>query len=277
MEVAPGMTEQEYKNVYHRSSNNGENHKDGKNRRYIILRPDQIEQVVTDCIGEILAKEESYQGKGSGWSLERVDRIDVSCLKYQPTGGASYIPTQPEIASRKATINVKKEDNLCFIYSILAKLYPAESNAHRVSKYVEYLDKINCSGLEMPMKLKNIKQFEKLNLWLSIMVYQINEDEKTVRPVYVSTNKSGKEIGIDEDTNEEIKHYILITDLNKVLFRSTKYEHKKSFCRYCIMPVAAEELAEHKLKCIMVSVSNVSWRRCLRKVATLNSGIFIKR
>ena len=39
-------------------------------------------------------------------------------------------------------------------------------------------------------------------------------------------------------TEGENKHYVLIKDFNKLMFRQTKHEHRKHFCMYKIVKLA---------------------------------------
>ena len=89
----------------------------------------------------------------------------VTVYNYNPARGRSYIPTPPVLASKKAIVNVQNTDNKCFMWSILAALYPPETNAQRVLKYREHVGKINCDMLEFPVKhtSSKISQFEDVN------------------------------------------------------------------------------------------------------------------
>lgn len=42
-------------------------------------------------------------------------------------------------------------------------LYPAIKNPHKVSKYVPYADKLDFTGIQFPVQIKDIEKFEKQN------------------------------------------------------------------------------------------------------------------
>ena len=55
-------------------------------------------------------------------------------------------------------------------------------------------------------------------------------------------------------TEGENKHYVLIKDFNKFMFRKNKHEHKKHFCMYCLQCFSREDvLTEHKNNCISIN------------------------
>src|SRR6266536_5616633 len=55
---------------------------------------------------------------GSGWSVEEMTRHFITIAKYKPLAARSYIPLPGGIQNKKATINIKNEDNKCFMYCL---------------------------------------------------------------------------------------------------------------------------------------------------------------
>ena len=45
-------------------------------------------------------------------------------------------------------LNIQNDDKYCFIWSILAYLYPSFSNPQRVSNYKHHFDKLNIQGFD---------------------------------------------------------------------------------------------------------------------------------
>ena len=66
-------------------------------------------------------------------------------------------------------LSVKNQDDLCFLYAILALKYPQERNAERPTKYAKYMKEFNITGFEFPLKLEDIVKFEELNPGISVM------------------------------------------------------------------------------------------------------------
>ena len=61
----------------------------------------------------------------------------VSHSKYKPIRGGSWIDLPDWIKNKKACINIKNEDEMCFKWCILAALHPVESKSkpERISHY----------------------------------------------------------------------------------------------------------------------------------------------
>jgi len=52
---------------------------------------------------------DQFTRRGSGYTLERINQLSVTCIKFRPLGAAgSYIPTPAWIKNKRAVINVKK-------------------------------------------------------------------------------------------------------------------------------------------------------------------------
>jgi hypothetical protein len=138
-------------------------------------------------IEQLLSKLDDFNRRGSGWQLGLIKNCTVSTAKYRPLVGSSYIRTPSLIENRHAVVNVKNlNDNLCFVWSVLAHLHPAEHNPARVTNYEQYLHEINVTGLEFPLSIRHIPKFESLNPTICITVLAFDEDEKDFIPLYVS-------------------------------------------------------------------------------------------
>lgn len=71
---------------------------------------------------------------------------------------------------------------MCFLYSILAKLFPVAANSHLASKYDRYLAKLEYDLLKFPVTIEQIPKFERLNN-LQINVYGCSSE---LYPIYKS-------------------------------------------------------------------------------------------
>ena len=77
----------------------------------------------------------------------------------------------------KIVINIKNDDNNCFIYSVLCGYLDIcdKSNPERVSQYANHLKLFKYEEKDMPMKIDKIMHFEKRNQ-LRINVFGIEEN-----------------------------------------------------------------------------------------------------
>ena len=128
-------------------------------------------------------------------------------------------------------VNIKNEDNQCFLWSILAALHPVECNNNRCKKYEKFLPELNTKGIEMPMKLDDITKFERLNN-LCINVYGVEEHGSTVSPLHISPTPTEKPINLLLIIGKERDHYTTIKSLNRLLGSGKK--QAKKFCPFCL-------------------------------------------
>ena len=167
-------------------------------------------------------------------------------FKYSPIGG-SYIPTPKSIVNKKAIINVKNNDENCFLYSILAHIKKFTQNPERVNKYKKHLHELRTDDIDMPMKLEDISKFEKLNN-LCINVYCIEEydGENRLNPIRISKeNRNLIPINLLLIIGKDHNHYTYIKNFNRLLRSGT---NTKSFCPYCCYSFLNNYNGEEKLK-----------------------------
>ena len=56
-----------------------------------------------------------FQKRDSGWTLRSIFNITVSIKKLQPLHAGSYIELSKVIQNKKACVNVKNNDDKCFM------------------------------------------------------------------------------------------------------------------------------------------------------------------
>ena len=113
----------------------------------------------------------------------------------------------------KSVLNIQSPDNKCFLYCVLAKLFPVEpKNAGRYTKYLDNMEKINMGKVQFPVKVSDIGKIEELN-HLSISVFEWSLEDKCVYPL-----KHGSGIGEQIDLlyiqDDDTAHYMLIKNFN---------------------------------------------------------------
>ena len=82
---------------------------------------DDIYIIMTE---RILEKMATYQSGGSGWRLYSIIELELHTTRYNPLRGETWIPLPKELANKKAIINIKNEDNKCFLWCVLRALNP---------------------------------------------------------------------------------------------------------------------------------------------------------
>ena len=215
---------------------------------------------MTDEIEEEIQKVENAEG--SGYTFVKVIKLVLHVTRWEPLYGSSYIPLDPYLANKKAIINMKNEDDKCFMWCVLRALYPKDKNAERIDKDLKSKqDIINMNGIHYPVSLNGIKRFEDLNPNISISVLGYNKEEGGVLPLQIS-----KHTGCEYDIvllllkeavtgeNGEIKektHYTLVKN-KSALITSQKNNHKgkRHVCLNCFNSFnILESLNKHKEYC----------------------------
>ena len=110
--------------------------------------------------------------------------LDLHTVKYEPLGGASYILLPAFLAAKKATINLKNEDDECFKWAITRVLHPVENLPERIDRALRETSKVlNWEGLKFSVNLSDINKFESHNSLISVNVFGY---EKLVYPLRIS-------------------------------------------------------------------------------------------
>ena len=81
---------------------------------------------------DLFTKFDEQERQGSGWYLSKIIHIEVHTATLLPLAASSYIELPKKVKRTEAVINIKNEDNMCFIWSVLAHLHPMTENPNRV-------------------------------------------------------------------------------------------------------------------------------------------------
>ncbi|EDO44031.1 predicted protein [Nematostella vectensis] len=81
----------------------------------IVTESTDLSDLFDTMTNYLLGLVELFQKQGSGWQFDQVEYFDINIDPFEPLSGSSYIPLPPKLASKKAIINVKNEnDHECF-------------------------------------------------------------------------------------------------------------------------------------------------------------------
>ena len=228
----------------------------------LVLEGTDTSELYDDMANEILGELQKVDNsEGSGWVFLGVEKLVLHITKWEPIYGSSYMPLDPYLANKKAIINMKNEDDKCFMWCVLRALYPKNDHPERIDKDLKSKqDIINMKGICYPVSLKAIDHFEHLNPNISISVLGYNKEDR-VFPLRIS-----KYTGCDYDIvllllkeaekgeNGEIKektHYTLVKN-KSALIASQKNNHKgkRHLCLNCFNSFnTSESLNKHKEYC----------------------------
>ena len=216
-----------------------------------ILNEEDIETVLHEANEEIINKVGNWISEGSGWTIDEVIHHYLNIIKYMPLHGSSYIELPEGLRNRKALVNIKNNDTLCFMWCHLAYLFPADQNPNRVSKYKPYTGNVFYEGIKFPVTLDQIPKIEDRNdIRFNIFGYE----NETIYPLYISKKNYEPLCEMLLINEGEKSHYVWIKDFNKLMFRQTKYEGRKHFCRYCLQCFSKDDvLQKHIPNCLVIN------------------------
>ncbi|CAD6203757.1 GSCOCG00012667001-RA-CDS, partial [Cotesia congregata] len=141
-----------------------------------------------------MRKVDELQENQSGWSLSETLNLAVNISRYTPlqAGISTFVAVPEDIRRTEGVVNIINKDHYCFLWCVVAALYPVKAHRNLPSSYPYPSSVLDHTGITFPMELKNIPSFEKMND-LRINVYGIEpkeneEDPSVIVPLYLSSN-----------------------------------------------------------------------------------------
>ena len=216
------------------------------------LKSTNVRKLIKLNVKKIIEDLEKYQNNGSGWYFKEVLKLEIHTSDFNPMNGSSYLPLPDWILNKNAIINIKNKDDKCFFCCILRYLYPKKIKPERLTDLKKYEHSLNTEGINFPMNLKHISQFEKLNPTIpGINVFSVN-DNKKIYPLRMAEKDCQNTIDLFFYEEDGVSHYSLIknfTGLVKTQITSSKngtvFICKKCFTHY----TKYELLQKHILYC----------------------------
>ena len=153
----------------------------------LVNETDDIAKRLINSFLNNYQKEELIMKNGSNFIFESVGLLFYHIHKTRLKRGNSHIKSPEWIASKKAIINPKNEDDKCFKYSIIVALNQKEfknhperlSNTHHFFSY-DY----NWEDIEYPARIKDWKKIEKNNETVALNILQVPHDEIKITHAY---------------------------------------------------------------------------------------------
>ena len=182
-----------------------------------------------------------YQKRGSGWRLHSVLELEIFITKYRPINGKSYKPLPKAIVNKKAIINMQNDDDQCFKWATARALNPVDKNPERITKILKMqAEKLNWNDVEFPMKVKDIRKFEKANE-INVNVYSYDDETKKVYALRLSKTNNTECINLflyDE-------HYSAVKDLSRLISTQLSMKKQKKYiCTRCLNAFGSPEILQ---------------------------------
>ena len=212
---------------------------------------DEEHQTASDRLKDLL---DVFQGEGSGFTLKSVQECTVNVASYDVIGGSSFIELPAYIKNKKATVNIKNDDEKCFLYSLsYVRKPPNSDNPNRAFHYKKDLQNFNSDGLKFPLPIKQIPKFENRNEDFSVNVFAVDEEKIKCRenkvnlfPVHTTTHRNRKyHANLLLIRSGEQSHYVVIKSLSKLLKGRVENGGQNYFiCEYCLYSFSTEILLQ---------------------------------
>ena len=224
-----------------------------------ITESTDLYEVYQEMINEIEEEiQKVEQTEGSGWVFVEVENLTLHTVIWDPLNAGSYIDLPKELKDKKALINMKNEDDKCFMWCVLRALNPKDDHSERIDKDLKSKqDTLNMEGIDYPVNFRGIDRFEKQNPNISISILGYSKEEK-VYPLKISKYTKGKkEDGRKYDItllllkDGENSHYCIVKNISALLSKQlNKRKSKFYFCLNCLNGYDDEEkLNKHKEYC----------------------------
>ena len=219
-------------------------------KSFEILTENDIESALTNIKKNIDSNFEKLS-KNSRDQFLCFKKLEINIFKYQALKkrGGSYIEL-PKSLQRQGLINIRNEDNYCFIWSYIRYLNPVNKNPNRITKsdkdlFNNIYEKLKYFDFPLKINKNNIKKIENI-LEVNICILSADENNNVI-PMFSSENNYKNDINLFYYKD----HICLIKDLNKYLHRNNKNNNKKYFCVRCLNSFISEEnLNNHKKLCL---------------------------
>ena len=125
-----------------------------------------ISDLIKCMLAHMKKQVENPQMSESGFSLDKIMHLHINFHRLALTRGSSYIELPKWLKSKKAVINPQSKDEAFFKWAIIAALHLEKIKHHpeRISLLRPYENQYNWEGLEFPLSINKIDQFEKITL-----------------------------------------------------------------------------------------------------------------
>jgi len=102
-------------------------------------------------ITRILDEMDEFNERGSGWTIVRIEGVELNILRYQPLGASKYLPLPNALQGKRSLINVVNRDHRCFLWAYLALKHHGDVlDAEQPLSYHEWTHELKMEGLEYP-------------------------------------------------------------------------------------------------------------------------------
>ena len=191
--------------------------------------------------------------RGSEFIFDSVDLLYYNLQKISLNRkGSSYIDSPKWPISKKATINPKNNDNICFQYALtVALIYQnIKKDLQRTSKIKPFINQYNWK--EVDRKRKDWKKFELNNKSIALNILFVPYNTEKIRLAYKSKYnfKCENQVILLMITDGKKWHYLVVKSLSASLRGITSNHFGDFYCLNCFHSYnTKEKLKKHEKVC----------------------------
>ncbi|KAK3107584.1 hypothetical protein FSP39_017789 [Pinctada imbricata] len=229
-----------------------------RSKMAIVLDHNKFEEHdLNEGMQKIFASFDEYIRRGSSWTLKKILKCEVYTVKYAPVGASRYFQLPNVLSNTRSIININNSDEKCFLWSILASLYPSDHNSHRVTHYVQYEDSLDMIGIDYPVHPTSVPRFENQN---NISVNVFGYEESSCFPLYISKRTSSEyHVDLLYICKEDTSHWCLIKNFNRFMNHVVK-KGGYVFCKYCLQGFTSQSvLVKHMEYCSKLDAQHITY------------------
>ena len=130
----------------------------------------------------------------------------------------------PEVANKKAIINLNNKDNQCFKWAVTRALNSVKDHSECIdTKIIKSTEKYNWDGITFPVNLKQIDRFEK-NPTISVNVFGYEKKNVTILRKS-ETYKRANIVDLLLINDGEVQNYCVIKNLSRLISSQYNKHH----------------------------------------------------
>lgn len=190
----------------------------------------EIKREVASAFNEISSHYDCYVHVGSGWSLRNIVALELLWYPFKIVRGGCNLSQLPkELQGGYGVLSLQGcPKNKCFVFAVAAALAKVKRNPNRIHTIYTQLLGVLPEVFKFPVKLSDVRTFEKLSQVISVNVYGF---EKVALPLYISGKKCKHHVNLLL-YNE---HYYPIRNLSALIKKNLLVGRRKvQVCQFCL-------------------------------------------
>ena len=147
--------------------------------------------------------------------------------------GSTYIKLPDKLKNpMKSLINIKNNDNQCFLWCHIRHLNLVKRHTERITKEDKnMINDLHYEGIKFPVSKTDYCKIERQNnICINVFCYENN----LTYPVYLSDKTFRDSIDLLLISDENKSHYVYIKDFNRFMCNKTKNKNEQYFCNCCL-------------------------------------------